>query len=147
MPNRPTVKRKRDASKRSRRHAVSKAEKKFSCGIYKEKWHNKTNCTQMQWPPNTNAKKKQKIMQTQESVNMQGGREDVVMGDRVEPQNVEVMRENGSEQEVGVNKVPRQVKTTCQPKSRKKSEKFFKLKLAKRVARKGGSVGSLMELD
>ncbi|CAI9288460.1 unnamed protein product [Lactuca saligna] len=74
-------------------------------------------------------------------------REDVVMGDRVEPQNDEVIWENGSEQEVGVNKVPRQVKTMCQPKRRKKSERIIKLKLAKRAACEGSSVGSPIDLD
>ncbi|XP_023749225.1 uncharacterized protein LOC111897504 [Lactuca sativa] len=70
MPSKPTMKRIRDACERSGKHM---------------KGHNKTTCTQVLRPPKTNVTKKQKIMQTQESVNMQGGGEDAVMGDVVEP--------------------------------------------------------------
>ncbi|CAH1432565.1 unnamed protein product [Lactuca virosa] len=156
MPGRPKVKRISDASEMSGKHTVSKAGKKVSCGICKEKGHNKTTCTQVPWPPKTNFTKKQKIMQTQELVNMHGGGEDVVMGDAIEPQTDEVMMVNESEQVVRVNEaeelvrvnqVVRQVKTTGQPSKRKKSERTLKLKLAKRVEGEGSSVGSPMELD
>ncbi|CAH1448789.1 unnamed protein product [Lactuca virosa] len=96
---------------------------------------------------------------------MQRGGEDVVMGDLVELQTDEVMRVNESEQvvrvneyeqvvrvneaeELGrVNQVVGQVYTIGKPSKRKKSERLFKLKLAKRVECDGSSVGSLMELD
>ncbi|CAH1435952.1 unnamed protein product [Lactuca virosa] len=165
MSGRPTVKRIRDASERFGKHIVSNARKKVSCGIFKEKGHNKITCTQVLRPPKTNVTKKQKIIQTQESMNMQRGGEDVVMGDAVEPQTDEVMRVKESEQVVRVNEskqvvrvneaeelgrlnqVVKQVNTTGQPSKRKKSERILKLKLAKRVEGKGSSVGSPMELD
>ncbi|CAH1433783.1 unnamed protein product [Lactuca virosa] len=165
MPGRTTIKRIRDASERSGKQTVSKEWKKVSCGIFKEKGHNKTTCTQVPRPTKTNVTKKQKIMQTQESSNMQWGGEDDVMGDAVEPETDEVMRVNESEQvvrvneseqvvrvneaeELGrVNQVVRQVNTTGQPDKRKNSERILKLKLAKRVESEGSSVGSPMELD
>ncbi|CAH1432682.1 unnamed protein product [Lactuca virosa] len=156
MPGRPTVIRIRDAFERSGKHIVSEARKKVYCDIFKEKGHNKTTCTKVPRPPKTNVTKKQKIMQTQESVNMQGGGEDVVMGDAVEPQTDEVMRVKKSDQVVRVNeakergrfnRVVRQVNTTGQPSKRKKSERILKLKLGKRVEGEGSSVGSPMELD
>ncbi|XP_023753138.1 uncharacterized protein LOC111901502 [Lactuca sativa] len=128
------------------------------------KGHNKTTCTQVPSPPKTNVIKKQKIMQTQESVNIQRGGEDV-MGDAVEPQTDEVMRVNKYEQAVRVNKFEQLVKvneaeelgrvnqivgqvyTTCQPSKRKKSDRILKLKFAKRIEGEGSSVGSSMELD
>ncbi|CAI9284962.1 unnamed protein product [Lactuca saligna] len=153
---RPTMKGIRDASERSRKHMVSKEGKNVSCGICKKEGHNKTTCTQVPTPPKTNVTKKQKIMQTQESVNMQGGGEDVVMGDAVEPQAEEVMRVNESEQVVRVNEdeklgrinqVVGHVYTTGQPSKRKKSERNLKLNLSKGVEGEVSSVRSPMELD
>nr|KAJ0186015.1 hypothetical protein LSAT_V11C900497890 [Lactuca sativa] len=91
-------------------------------------------------------------MQTQESVNMQGAGEDVVVGDAVEPQIDEVMRVNEyevneAEELCKVNQVVRQVNTTGQPSKMKKSARILKLKLAKRVEGEGSSVGSPIELD
>ncbi|CAH1426425.1 unnamed protein product [Lactuca virosa] len=95
-------------------------------------------------------------MQTQESVNMQGGGEDVVMGDAIESQTDEVMRVNEYEQVVRVNEVEElgrvnqvvgHVYTTGQLSKRKNLERILKLKLAKRVEGEGSSVGSPMELD
>nr|KAJ0217791.1 hypothetical protein LSAT_V11C300140600 [Lactuca sativa] len=103
MSCRPKVKRIRDAFEMSGKHTVSKAGKKVSCGICKEKGHNKTTCTQVQRPPETNVTKIQKNMQTQESVNMQGCGKDVVMVDAFEPQTDEVMRVNKFKQVVRVN--------------------------------------------
>ncbi|CAH1440429.1 unnamed protein product [Lactuca virosa] len=95
-------------------------------------------------------------MQTQESVNIQGGGEDAVMGDIVEPQAEEVVRVNESEEVVRVNEVEElgrvnqvveYMYTTGQPSKRKKSERILKLKLAKRVNSEGSTVGSPMELN
>ncbi|CAH1452094.1 unnamed protein product [Lactuca virosa] len=85
MPDSPKVKRIRHDSEMYGKHTLSKEGKKVSCGICKEKGHNKNTCTQVSMPPKTNVTKKQKIMQTQESVNMQAIEEDDVMGDIVEP--------------------------------------------------------------
>ncbi|CAH1425264.1 unnamed protein product [Lactuca virosa] len=135
---------------------VSKAGKNISCSLCKQKGHNKTTCTQVPRPPKTNVTKKQKIMQTQESVNMKGGGEDVVMGDAVEPQVKEVVRVNESEEVVRVNEVEElgrvnqvvgHVYTTSQPSKRKKSDRIINLKLAKKVQRECSSFGSPMELD
>ena len=89
-------------------------------------------------------------------MSMQGGGEDVVMGDAVEPQAEEVMRVNESEQVVRVNEVEElgmvnqvvgHVYTTGQPSKRKKSERKLKLNLSKGVKGEVSSVGSPMELD
>ncbi|CAH1444998.1 unnamed protein product [Lactuca virosa] len=50
-----------------------------------------------------NVTKKQKVIQTQNSMNIQVGGEDDVMGDAVEPQAQEVMRVNEYEEVVRVN--------------------------------------------
>ncbi|CAI9262158.1 unnamed protein product [Lactuca saligna] len=134
MTGKPTVKRIRDASQRSREHIISKAGKNISCGICKEKGHNKTTCTQVPRPTKTNVTKKQRIMQTQESV--------VTVN-----KSKQVVTVNEAEELGRVNQIVRQVNTTGQPSKRKKLERILKLKLAKRVEGEGSTVGSPMELD
>lgn len=132
--------------------------KKVSCGIFKQKGHNKTTCTQVKRLPKTNFTNKQNIMQTEESVNMQGGGEDVVMGDAIEPHVEEVVRVNKYEDAVRdnedkerrkVNEVVGHVYSTGQPRKRKNYERILKLKLVKKVEGEGegSSVRSPMELD
>lgn len=96
------VKRIRDASEMSGKHTVSKVGKKVLVAYAKRKGTTRPLALKCQSHLKLMSQRK-KIMQTQESVNMQGVEEDVVMGDTVEPQVVEVMRVNKSEQVVRVN--------------------------------------------
>ncbi|CAH1413156.1 unnamed protein product [Lactuca virosa] len=95
-----------------------------------EKGHNKTTCPQVERPPKFNDRKTQCVRQTQESVNMERGGEDVAMGD-VGGEDVAMGDAGGQddrvhEQEVHFGKVE-------QPRKRKKSERILKLKLGKKL--------------
>ena len=103
MSGRPTMKRMSDASERSGKHMVSKAGKKVSYGICKQKGHKKTTFTQVPRSPKTNVTKKQNVIQTIQSMNIQVGGEDDVMGDAVKPQAEEVVRVNEAEEVVRIN--------------------------------------------
>ncbi|XP_052624931.1 uncharacterized protein LOC111911059 [Lactuca sativa] len=122
MPRRPTIKRRRDASERMGKHTVSKAGKKVSCSICKEKGHNKATCSK--------------------------GEDEVIVDatdalDR--PRDEERMvGVNGRDEGVNVNARVKHVKP---PKMRKKSERIIKLKLAKNMGGEGSSVATTMELD
>lgn len=116
MLGRPTIKRIRDASKRHGKHNVSKVGKKITCGICKQEGHNKSTCSQVERIPKVTVTKKQKVRQTQKPVNLQKGREDVVMVDVGDQQIVHV---NATEQVVRVNETVGKVDTTGQPKQRK----------------------------
>ncbi|XP_023772515.1 uncharacterized protein LOC111921176 [Lactuca sativa] len=61
MPSRPTIKRKIDGLERSGRHTVSKAGKSVCGGVYKQKGHNKTTCSQVERPLKTNGWKSQGV--------------------------------------------------------------------------------------
>ena len=103
MSGRPTIKRRRDASERTRKHTVSKTGKEVSCSICKEKGHNKVACSKVVGTSKQNGTKKQKLIPTQESVNVATGvGEDEVMVDGSETlertdQEEQMVRVNGRE--------------------------------------------------
>lgn len=150
MPGRPTIKRRRDASERMGKHTVCKAGKKVSCSICKEKGHNKATCSKGVGTSKQNGTKKQKMIPTQESVNVTTGvGEDEVIVDATDaldrPRDEERMvGVNGRDEGVNVNARVKHVKP---PKMRKKSERIIKLKLAKNVRGEGSSVATAMDLD
>ncbi|CAH1453496.1 unnamed protein product [Lactuca virosa] len=150
MPGRPTIKRRRDASERMGKHTVSKAGKKVSCSICKEKGHNKATCSKGVETSKQNGTKKQKTIPTQESVNVDTG----VGDDEVIVDATDALDRLGDEERmVGVNgrdegvNVNARVKHVKPPKMRKKSERIIKLKLAKNMGGEGSSVATAMELD
>nr|KAJ0194317.1 hypothetical protein LSAT_V11C800446560 [Lactuca sativa] len=140
MPGRPTIKRRRDASERMGKHTVCKVGKKVSCSICKEKGHNKATCSKGVGTSKQNGTKKQKMIPTQESVNVTTGvGEDEVIVDATDaldrPRDEERMvGVNGQDEGVNVNARVKHVKP---PKMRKKSERIIKLKLAKNVGGEG----------
>ncbi|CAH1419355.1 unnamed protein product [Lactuca virosa] len=141
-----------DASERSGKHTISKAKNKVSYSIYKQKGHNKATCSQVPWSTKTNETKKQKIIQTQESVNIRPqSREDEVMVEAGE----EVIRTSKDRKVLGVNADTKGVRVNARvhhghnvrsPTTRKKSERIIKFKLSKRIKGEGSSVGTAMEL-
>ncbi|CAH1426522.1 unnamed protein product [Lactuca virosa] len=142
MPGRPTIKRRRDASERMGKHTVSKAGKKVSCSICKEKGHNKATCSKGVGTSKQNGTKKQKTIPTQESVNVAtGDGDDEVMVDASD-----ALERTGKEG-VKVNARVHQVKHVKPPNKRKKSERIIKMKLAKYVGGEGSSLATDMELD
>ncbi|CAI9303125.1 unnamed protein product [Lactuca saligna] len=125
-----------DASERMGKHTVSKARKKASCSIYKEKGHNKATCSKVVGPSKQNGTKKQKVIPTQESVNVATwvGDDEVMVdaSDALERTGKEekMVGVNGREEEVKVNAFVHQVKHVKPPNKQKKSERFIKMKLA-----------------
>ncbi|CAH1446538.1 unnamed protein product [Lactuca virosa] len=124
MPGRPTIKRRRDASERMGKHTVSKAGKKVSCSICKEKGHNKATCSK-------GVGDDEVIVDATDALDRPGDEERMV-------------GVNGRDEGVNVNARVKHVKP---PKMRKKSERIIKLKLAKNVGGEGSSVATAMELD
>lgn len=118
MPGRPNIKRRMDASERSGKHRVSKVDKKISCDVCKQTSHNKSTRNQVERTPKVSVTKKQKVSQTQGSVNSQNGGEDAVMVDAGEQQNVHA---NAHEQVVGMNEAVGNVASAVKPKQRKKN--------------------------
>ncbi|CAI9284748.1 unnamed protein product [Lactuca saligna] len=144
IPGMLTMKRIRDASERPRKNTISKARKMVSYGIYKQIKHNKSTCTQVERRSEINVRKKQKVRQRQELVNMQGCAEDDVMIDKVEQQGV---RDNEDEKVVRVNEDVEYDVSVVQASKRKKTKRILKMKLAKRVQGEGSSATTAMNLD
>ncbi|CAH1423244.1 unnamed protein product [Lactuca virosa] len=153
MPGRPTIKRRRDASERMGKHTISKAGKKVSYSICKEKGHNKATCSKGEGTSKQNGKKKQKTIPTQDSVNVATGVGDdevmVVASDALERTGKEerMVGVNGREEGVKVNARVHQVKHVKPPNKRKKSERIIKMKLAKNTGGEGTSLATAMDLD
>ncbi|CAH1414669.1 unnamed protein product [Lactuca virosa] len=110
-------------------------------------------CSQVIGPSKRNGTKKQKIITTQESVNItKGGGDDEVMvnaGDALETtgQEEKMVGVNGRAEGVKVNARVRQVQHVRPPNKRKKSERIIKMKLAKNMGGEGSSRATAMDLD
>ncbi|CAH1448892.1 unnamed protein product [Lactuca virosa] len=143
MPARPTINRRRDASERMGKNTVSKAGKKVSCRICKEKGHNKATCSKVLGTSKQNGTRKQKIIHMQEFVIVAiGVGDDEIMVDASDTlertgKEEQMVGLNGREEGVKVNARVHQVKHVKQPNKRKKSERIIKMKLAKNVGGEG----------
>lgn len=140
MSGRPTMKTKRDGSERPGRHTLLKVEKFVCCGVCKQKGNNKTTCPQVERTPKTNGRKLESVRQTQESVNMERGGEDVAMGDADREMLKWMMLNMVNKQEVHFGKVE-------QPRMRKKYERIVKLKLGKKIEGEGNNTSKPMNLE
>ncbi|CAI9277473.1 unnamed protein product [Lactuca saligna] len=132
------------------KHTASKAGKKVSCIICKEKGHNKATCSKGVGTSKQNGTKKQKTIPTQESINVATRvGDDEVMVDATDaldkPGDEERMvGVNGRDEGVNVNARVKHVKP---PKMRKESERIIKMKFAKNVGGEGSNVATAMDLD
>ncbi|CAH1449561.1 unnamed protein product [Lactuca virosa] len=154
MSGRPNIKRRMDASERSRKHRVSKADKKITCGVCKHTGHNKSTCNQVERIPKVSVIEKQKVSQAQELVNLQNGGDDAVMVDVGEQQNVHAnapeqqnVHANAPEQVVGVNEAVGNVASAVKPKKRKKIRENSKNELAKVIEGEGSTATTTIELE
>ncbi|CAH1451106.1 unnamed protein product [Lactuca virosa] len=135
------------------KHTISKAWKKVSCSICKEKGHNNATCGQVTGPSKQNGTKKPNIIPTQEFVNItKGGGYDKVMvyaGDALEMigQEEKIVGVNGHVEGLKVNARVRQVQHVRPPNKRKKSERIIKMKLAKNMGGEGSNPATTMDFD